>query len=116
MTEIYDTAEVSLPNDTDVVVKRSFKAPRALVWRAYTEPALLPRWMGGYPGWTMPVCEMDVRVGGKYQWRWHNDESGQEFGFYGEFQEVDAPARLAHTEYFDPGTMGGDMGKGALVS
>jgi uncharacterized protein YndB with AHSA1/START domain len=96
-------------------VRRSFKAPRALVWKAYTTPALLRRWMLGPPGWSMPVCEMDVRVGGAFVWRWRNDADGKEFGFHGEFTEVDAPARLAHSEYFDPGDVGGDMGGGADV-
>src|SRR5262245_51950947 len=72
-------AEASLPSDTEVLVKRSFDAPVKLVWRAYMEPDLLRRWCSGTPGWSMPVCEMDMRVGGKYRWRWRNDENGQEF-------------------------------------
>ena len=87
-------ARVSLPSDTEVRVTRDFKAPRSLVWQAHTEPSLLQRWIGGYPGWSMPVCEMDVRPGGKYRWRWRMDESGHEFGFFGEFREVEAPARM----------------------
>ena len=63
----------------------------------------------------MPVCEMDVRVGGKYRWRWCSTEGGKEFGFHGEFKEVDAPAKLVHSEYFDPGNIGGDMGEGAMI-
>jgi uncharacterized protein YndB with AHSA1/START domain len=73
--------------------------------------------MLGPPGWSMPVCEMDVRPGGKYRWRWRSDENGQEFGFFGEFSDVESPAKLAHTEYFDPGDIGGSMptDKPALV-
>jgi uncharacterized protein YndB with AHSA1/START domain len=103
---IIKPAEVSLPSDTEVRVTRSFKAPRALVWQAHTEPKLLQRWMAGYPGWTMPVCEMDVRTGGKYRWRWRSDENGAEFGFFGEFKEVDAPASMTQVEYFDAGGAG----------
>ncbi len=99
-------AEVSLPSDTEVRVTRSFHAPRTLVWQAHTDPELLRRWMYGYPGWSLPVCEMDVRPGGKYRWRWRSDEGGQEFGFFGEFKEVDAPARMTQEEYFDPGDVG----------
>ena len=73
-----DKAQVSLPSDTEVRVTRDFRAPRTLVWRAHTEPELFQRWIGGYPGWSMPVCEMDVRLGGKYRWRWRSDENGQE--------------------------------------
>ena len=79
---------VTLPNDRDVVVVRAFNAPRALVFDAWTKPELVRRWMLGPPGWTMPVCEMDVRPGGKFNWRWRSEKDGSEFGFTGEFREV----------------------------
>lgn len=104
-------AEASLPSDTEVLVKRSFDAPAKLVWRAYMEPDLMRRWCGGYPGWSMPVCEMDMRVGGKYEWRWRNDEDGMEFGFTGEVLEVVPNAKLVHTQSYDPGNSDfGSMG------
>lgn len=103
-------AEASLPSDTEVLVKRSFDAPIKLVWRAYMEPDLLRRWCSGMPGWSMPVCEMDMRVGGMYRWRWRNDENGQEFGFTGEVLEVVPHARLVHTQSYDPGDLGYSMG------
>jgi uncharacterized protein YndB with AHSA1/START domain len=110
------TAQVSTPSDSTVKVVRDFKAPKKLVYDAYTTPALLQRWCLGPPGWSMPVCEMDVRVGGKYRWRWRSDEDGKEFGFHGVYSEVEAPSRLANTEYFDPGDVGGDMGEGCKVT
>ena len=88
MSTTIEKAEVTLPSDREVQVKRSFGAPRALVYRAYTEPELVRRWLLGPPGWSMPVCEMDVRVGGRYRWRWRSDEDGSEFGFTGTFREV----------------------------
>lgn len=103
-------AEATLPSDTEVLVKRSFDAPANLVWRAYMEPDLLRRWCSGTPGWSMPVCEMDMSVGGKYRWRWRNDENGQEFGFYGEILEIDEQERIVHTQAFDPGDLGFEMG------
>lgn len=107
---------VSLPNDLDVVVVRKFNAPRTLVFDAWTNPTLVKRWMLGPPGWTMPVCEMDLRVGGKFRWRWRG-EDGTEFGFTGVFREVTRPSRIVHTEIYDPGTVGGSMGEGeALVT
>ena len=109
-------AQVALPSDREVEVTRRFRAPRQLVYAAYTEPRLVQRWLLGPPGWTMPVCEMDVRVGGKYRWRWRSDEGGQEFGFHGEFLEVSPPARLVHVEYYDPGDLGDDMGDGAVIT
>jgi len=103
-------AEASLPSDTEVLVKRSFDAPVNLVWRAYMEPELLRRWCTSQPGWSMPVCEMDMRVGGQYRWRWRNDENGLEFGFNGEVLEVVLHERIAHTQVFDPGNLGVSMG------
>ena len=116
MATIFEKATVELPSDHEVKVSRSFRAPRELVYRAYTTPSLVQRWLGGHPGWTMPVCEMDVRAGGKYRWRWRNEADGKEFGFHGTFREVDAPRRIVHMEYYDPGTFGGDMGNGALIT
>ncbi|MEZ4415752.1 MAG: SRPBCC family protein [Gemmatimonadota bacterium] len=105
-------AEVSLPGDSTVLVTRSFNAPRELVWEAYTTPELVRRWLLGPPGWTMPVCEMDVRVGGKYRWVWRSETDGSQFGFHGTFQEVDPPARIVNVEIYDPGDVGGSMGEG----
>jgi uncharacterized protein YndB with AHSA1/START domain len=101
-----EKAQVTMPSDHEVAVRRSFKAPRTLVFRAHTEPELVRRWMLGPPGWSMPVCEMDVRVNGRYRWRWRSDTDGKEFGFAGTFREVQPPSRLVHTEGHDPGTVG----------
>lgn len=109
MTILIATAQLSLPSDREVRVTRQFKAPRSLVYRAHTEPALIQRWMLGPPGWSMPVCEMDVRVGGSYRWRWRNNEDGKEFGFFGTFHEVAPHAKLIHAEHYDPGDVGGAM-------
>jgi uncharacterized protein YndB with AHSA1/START domain len=110
MTTLPETAQVSLPSDTEVRVQRAFRAPRELVFEAYTTAELQRRWLGGYPGWTMTVCDVDARVGGTFRWRWRADEDGKEFGFEGEFLEVEAPSRIRNTEAFDPGDVGGSMG------
>lgn len=102
------TAQVSLPSDSEVRVTRNFRAPRTLVWRAHTEPALAKRWLAGYPGWSMTVCEMDVRLGGRYRWRWRADENGMEFGFFGAFTVVQEPESLAHDQYYDAGNFVGE--------
>ncbi|HVY89669.1 MAG TPA: SRPBCC family protein [Hyphomonadaceae bacterium] len=101
MTRKIEKAQVSLPSDTEVRVTRDFAAPRALVWQAHTDPKLIPRWMG-YPGWSMPVCEMDVRKGGKYRWQWRQDANGQGFGFSGTFSEVEAHAKLSYNQTYIP--------------
>jgi uncharacterized protein YndB with AHSA1/START domain len=112
-----DKAQVTTPSEREVKVVRSFKAPRALVYKAYTDPQLVQRWLLGPPGWSMPICEMDVRVGGSYRWRWRNDHDGSEFGFTGTFQEIKSPSKLVHTEAYDPGTVGGGYpGEPALIT
>ena len=117
MPRTVESAQVTLPSDREVKVTRSFRAPRALLYRAYTEPEVLRRWLLGPPGWSMPVCEMDVRAGGRFQWRWRSDEDGSEFGFSGTFREVQPSAKLVHTEAYEPGTVGGGYpGNDALVT
>lgn len=112
-----EKAQVTMPSDREVKVMRSFRAPRALVYKAYTEPALVRQWMLGPPGWSMPVCEMDVRVGGKYSWRWRSDAGDQEFGFKGTFRDVQPPSKIVHTEGYEPGTVGdGYPGAEALIT
>lgn len=108
------TAQVSLPSDREVEVTRAFAAPRELVFEAYTTPALVKRWLLGPPGWTMPVCEMDVRVGGTFRWRWRSESNGSEFGFHGRFLDVTPPSTLRHTEAFDPGDLDENMGDGEV--
>jgi uncharacterized protein YndB with AHSA1/START domain len=115
MRTTIDRAEVTQPSDREVQVKRSFRAPQALVYRAYTEPDLVRRWLLGPAGWSMPVCEMDVRVGGQYRWRWRSNEDGAEFGFSGTFREVRPPSRIVHTEAYDPGTVGDDFPKNDAI-
>ncbi len=114
---MFPTAQVTLPSDREVKVMRSFKAPRALVYRAFTEPNLVKQWQLGPPGWTMPVCEMDVRVGGRYRWVWKSDADGSQFGFSGVFREVEPGVRIVQTERYDPGTVGGEYpGAEALIT
>lgn len=109
--------EATLPSDREIRVVRSFKAPRELVWDAHTKPELVRKWMLGPPGWSMPVCEMDVRPGGAYRWRWRNDEDGKEFGFFGAFIEVSPCSRMVHEENYDPGDLGGPApGEPAIVT
>lgn len=91
---------VTTPSDREIRIARAFDAPREHVFKALTMPELLKRWLLGPPGWTMPVCEIDLRVGGKYRYEWRN-ENGAEMGMGGEFVETDAPERLVATEQFD---------------
>ena len=108
---------IETEGDTHVVVTRRFAASPEAVYRAHTEVELVQRWMLGPDGWSMPVCEMDVRVGGQYRWRWRSDQDDKEFGFMGTFREVQPPSRLVHTEAYDPGSVGGGYpGNDAIVT
>lgn len=92
--------KLATPGDREIVITRRFACPQTLLWRVFTEPSLLRRWMLGPPGWSMPVCEIDLRVGGRYRYEWLNDD-GRRMGVRGAFQEVVAPEWLVHSERFD---------------
>lgn len=91
---------ISAQGDTRIVITRVFDAPRHLVFEALTVPALLKRWLLGPDGWSMPVCEIDLSVGGAYRYEWLNAD-GRTMGVGGTFREIVAPERLVHTELFD---------------
>ena len=93
--------KITKSGDRDLVMTRVFDAPRKLVYDAHTKPALVRQWLLGPPGWTMPVCEMDVRVGGTYRWVWRKETDGSEMGLGGVYREVKAPERIVTTEKFD---------------
>ena len=99
MTTTSGTAKVTLPADKQILITREFAAPRANVWRAYTEPELIKRWWAGQKG-TVTSVEVDLRVGGR--WRYvMTANGGFEVAFHGEFREIDAPSRLVNTEAFE---------------
>ena len=93
--------KITPSGDRDLVMTRDFDAPRNLVYDAHTKPELVRRWLLGPPGWSMPVCDMDVRVGGKYRWVWKKDADGSTMGMGGVYREVKASERLVSTEKFD---------------
>lgn len=92
--------DATLPSARELQLIRHFKAPRQLLWDCHTQPALIRRWLLGPPGWTMPVCEVDLRVGGTYRYEWHS-ENGLAMALSGTYREIDAPARLSDTQTFD---------------
>lgn len=88
---------VSTPTEREIVVTRAFDAPRRLVWEAWTNPKHLPRWMLGPEGWTMPVCEIDLRPGGAWRFVWRRSD-GTEMEMRGVYKEIAPPERLVSTE------------------
>src|SRR5213595_3555406 len=83
----------SMPTDRELVITRTFDAPRALVWAAFTDPKHIPNWHTGPEGFTMPVCEIDLRPGGSWRYVWRNPH-GREFSAAGTYREVDPPKRF----------------------
>ncbi len=93
--------EVTTPSDMEVRMTRLFDAPRKLVFEAMTKPEHVKQWWGRLgEGYSVPVCEIDLRRGGK--WRFVNRHPGGEAVFYGEYQEITPPSRLVFTEIFEP--------------
>ena len=86
-------------SERELVFTRTFDAPRELVWKAWTDPAQIPKWWGPRRYETI-VDEMDLRPGGR--WRFRNRDAEQnEFAFHGEYREVVAPERLVQTFVFE---------------
>lgn len=101
MTTSTGALRITTAGDREIVMTRAFNAPRRLVFDAFTKPELVRRWLLGPPGWTMPVCEIDLRVGGKYRYVWRREQDGSEMGMGGVFREIVAPERIVSTERFD---------------
>jgi len=93
------TLKVTTPNPNEIVLTRVFDAPWRMVYDAFTKPELIKRWFGASRG-TLVVCEVDLRVGGR--WRYvMRLPNGKDMGMYGEYKELSPPERMVHTEAFD---------------
>jgi uncharacterized protein YndB with AHSA1/START domain len=91
------TTTFSTPSDREVAITRVVEAPRRLVFDAWTKPEHLPHWMLGPSGWTMPICEIDLRPGGAYRFVWRRTD-GTEMQIHGIYKEIAPPERLVFTE------------------
>jgi uncharacterized protein YndB with AHSA1/START domain len=100
--------EVVAVSDREIEMTRIFDAPRQLVFDAFTKPDLVKRWLLGPPGWSIPICEIDLKVGGKFRYVWRSDADGSEIGMWGVYREIDPPGRLVHNETFDEAWYPGD--------
>ncbi|MGH2558271.1 MAG: SRPBCC family protein [Thermomicrobiales bacterium] len=90
---------ITTPTDREIVFTRVFDAPRDLVYKAYTDPDLLPKWWGPRDMTTI-VEKLDVKPGGL--WRFvHRGPDGVEYAFNGEFREVVPPEKLVYTFEFE---------------
>ena len=96
-----ETFKVTTPSDTEIGLTRLFDAPRHLVFEAMSKPEHIKRWWGNLgAGYSVPICEVDLRVGGK--WRFVNRHPKGDADFYGEYREIQAPDRIVFTEIFAP--------------
>jgi len=91
---------VTTPSDQEIRMTRLFDAPRSLVFEAMTKPEHVKQWWGRLgEGYSVPVCEIDLRPGGR--WRFVNRHPKGEAAFHGEYQEVTPPSRVVFTEIFE---------------
>jgi uncharacterized protein YndB with AHSA1/START domain len=95
-----DTFEVTTPSEQEIRMTRLFDAPRELVFEAMSKPRHVKRWWGCLgEGYSVPVCEIDLRPGGA--WRFVNRHPGGEAAFHGEYLEITPPQRVVFTEIFE---------------
>jgi uncharacterized protein YndB with AHSA1/START domain len=89
------------PSDREVVITRVVSAPRGVVFDAFTNPRHVPNWLIGPEGWSMPVCEIDLRPGGRWRYVYRKGD-GSEMTMQGSYREVAPPERLVSTESWGP--------------
>lgn len=95
-----EVLKLTTQGDREIVMTRAFHAPRRLVFDALTKPELVKRWLIGPPGWSMPVCEIDLKVGGSYRYVWRHTD-GKEMGVRGVYRDIVPQERVICTERFD---------------
>jgi len=106
--------QITARGEREIMWTRDFDAPRSLVFDALTKPELIKRWLGVRGGWSLAVCEVDLRVGGSYRYVWRGPKG--EMGMGGVFREIVPPERIVTTEVFDdPWYPGGAVGTAVLV-
>jgi uncharacterized protein YndB with AHSA1/START domain len=90
--------QVTMPTDREIVITRVFDAPRELVFKAWSDPVYLAKWWGP-SGWTLPVSQMDFRVGGSWTYCMKGPEGEESCGM-AIYREIVEPERIVFTDYF----------------
>ena len=88
---------LDMPSDTELVITAVLDAPRHLVFEAATKPEHVRNWWGLRSS-TMPICEIDLRPGGKWRYVVRDNQTGREDGFSGQYREIVPNERLGYTE------------------
>src|SRR6266850_5014347 len=91
--------QLTTPTEREVTITRAFDAPRGLVFDALTKPELLRRWYGPV-GWSLVVCDIDLRVGGAFRLVSRRAD-GKDVGQRGVYREIVPPERLVNTEWWE---------------
>ncbi|HTP24445.1 MAG TPA: SRPBCC domain-containing protein [Anaeromyxobacteraceae bacterium] len=94
----HGSARIDLSTDCEVKIQRTFEAPMSLVFDALTKPEHVRVWFSA-DGVPLHVCEIDLRVGGKYHFAWHAKDV--ECSFRGTFMEIEPPTRIVNTWVFE---------------
>jgi uncharacterized protein YndB with AHSA1/START domain len=92
---------VSLPSDKEILLTRVFDAPPRMVYEVMTKPEYVRRWWCCMDGFNMPVCEIDLRVGGRWRFVMRGPD-GNDVAFNGEYREIVPAQRVVGTEVFEP--------------
>ncbi|MFZ0820134.1 MAG: SRPBCC family protein [Candidatus Acidiferrales bacterium] len=92
--------KITTPTEREIAIARTFDAPRHRVFDGLTQPGLVKQWLLGPPGWSMPICKIDLKVGGAYRFQW-SGPNGAGMGTRGVYREIAPPERLVATERFD---------------
>ena len=110
-----DTLQITTPTDQESGSRAS--STRRARWSStpLTGPELLKRWLFGLDGWSLAVCDIDFRVGGRYRYVWKHLVNGKEMGMSGEIREIVVPERLVTTEKFDEAWYPGEGALGTVV-
>jgi len=96
-----ETFKIAPSGDREIIMTREFNAPRKMVFETLTRPQYVKRWLLGPEGWTMPICEIDLKVGGAFRYVWRHTAKGTEMGLHGVYCEIVPPKRIVNTEQFD---------------
>ena len=103
----FATLQVTTPSDHEIRMTRLFRAPRDLVFDAWTIPQLLKRWLHGPEGWRLAECTVDLKVGGTARYVWRNAD-GRSMGMTSTYREITRPERIVAVELFDEDWTGGE--------
>jgi uncharacterized protein YndB with AHSA1/START domain len=90
------------PSDCELEIQRLVEGSRRAIFGAWTDARLVPQWMLGPEGWSMPVCEIDLRVGGSWHFLWRRQDGAQR-ETTGRYREILPPNRLVTTESWGEG-------------